>query len=108
MQAAMRIGRQLARPARQAAAQVQQTRNMSSGHSIEESIGEMNKWRYAGPTRPMHRRRLEVDNQLWCLTGTRPFLRQQAQHATSPSLHNHPAGKPLAGTHAAAVACWSS
>mmetsp|Transcript_3667 Transcript_3667/g.10613 ORF Transcript_3667/g.10613 Transcript_3667/m.10613 type:complete len:107 (+) Transcript_3667:189-509(+) len=45
MQAALQVGRQLTRPVRQAVNQAQQTRTMSSGHSMEESIGEMNKWR---------------------------------------------------------------
>lgn len=43
MQAALRVGKQLARPMRQACSA--QTRNMSSEASMEESIGEMNKWR---------------------------------------------------------------
>lgn len=45
MQAALRAGRQLARLGTTAARGQQQARNMSSGHSIEESIGEMSKWR---------------------------------------------------------------
>lgn len=44
MQAMMRAGRQLARPMRQAYANTQ-SRAMSSGSSVEESIAEMNKWR---------------------------------------------------------------
>ncbi len=43
MQAALRAGKQLSR-LRQPAARVQ-TRQMSSGHSVEESVAEMNKWK---------------------------------------------------------------